>query len=854
MTQIIKQLQVLWLRNWRIAESRLLFFALLISVTAVSSVTFFADRTNQAMQSQASQIMGGDLVVQSSRPLSESYRQQAEILGIKTAEIISFPSMVLVNEKSQLVQVKAASTNYPLFGEIQIKDSLSSQGHTQPFSELATNQAWAEPHLLVALGIQPNTEIQLGQSQVQIAGIISKSPDQGSSVFEFMPQVLIPLKDLLKTGLLTPASRAKFSLLFAGELKQIEKLRSWLKPRLLKTEKINSLKDGIPSVQQALQRGQKFLSMASLLSVILAGVAIALTSYSLSQRETNTVAVLKTMGASRRQIIRRYSSQLFLLATVAAILGIITGFFIQLVLSYVLRDMIGQTLPSPSFKPVVSGLMTAWVMVLGFSLPQLVRLVNISPVRIFQKQDSTLSKQILFPIIALVLGVAVLIGLQVHEFVLSLGILVGLAIIMACFWLFSVLSLKILTLLNSNNSSCFHLSLPKANFRIALLMMVFGIGFFSLLLLTALKTDLLNRWQASLPDHAPNYFLINIQPDEVEPLNQYLRQSIKGSLPNSLSSSSMTLTTTSTTTSTTATTSTTPFTLYPMIRGRLTEINSKKVSIEDFKRRRARGLLSREANISTAIKLPDGNTIVSGQWFNPTDSEGLSIEEGIAEVLNLKLGDDLTFDIAGQKFKQAITSIRTVRWDSMQPNFFIMAAPTALQNHPRTFMTSIYVSEQDKQFVPGLIKQYPSVSAIDISTLLSKIKELINKAAFAVQAIFVFALLSGIVVLFAALQSQKAERRKEIAILKSMGARHSYLRKNIITEFVLIGSIAGFIAAIFAMFISNLLAYQLFDLTPAINYYLLLVGVVSGGLFVGVGGYMNLKPLLDVSTIGLFQE
>ena len=834
----------LWQTNWRIAESRLLFFALLISVTAVSSVTFFADRTNQAMQSQASQIMGGDLVVQSSRPLSESYRQQAELLGVRTAEIISFPSMVLVNEKSQLVQVKAASTTYPLFGEIQIADRLGSQGSVQPFSGLATNQAWAEPHLFVALEIQPNTEIQLGQSQIKIAGIISKSPDQGSSVFEFMPQLLIPLKDLPKTGLLTPASRAKFSLLFAGESKHIEKLRDWLNPRLQKTEKINSLKDGIPSVQQALQRGQKFLSMASLLSVILAGVAIALTSYSLSQRETNTVAVLKTMGASRRQIIWRYSSQLFLLATVAAILGIITGFFIQLVLSYVLRDMIGQTLPNPSFHPAISGLMTAWVMVLGFSLPQLIRLVNISPIRIFQKQDSTLSKQIALPIIALVLGVAVLIGLQVHELVLSLSILVGLAIIMAGFWLFSVLFLKILTLLNSNSSSRFHLSLPKANFRIALLMMVFGIGFFSLLLLTALKTDLLNRWQATLPDHAPNYFLINIQPDEVEPLKQYLnqnlRQSIKGSRTNSLSNSSMI--------------TATPFTLYPMIRGRLTEINSKKVSINDFKRRRARGLLSREANISTAIKLPDGNTIVSGQWFNPTDSEGLSIEEGIAEVLNLKLGDDLTFDIAGQKFKQAITSIRTVRWDSMQPNFFIMAAPTALQNHPRTFMTSIYVREQDKQFVPGLIKQHPSVSAIDISTLLSKIKELINKAAFAVQAIFIFALLSGIVVLFAALQSQKAERRKEIAILKSMGARHSYLRKKIITEFVMIGSIAGLIAAIFAMFISNFLAYQLFDLTPAINYYLLLVGVVSGGLFVGVGGYMNLKPLLDVSPRALFQE
>ncbi len=829
----------LWKRNWRIAESRLLFLALLVSVTAVSSVTFFTDRTDQAMRQQASKIMGGDLVVQSTRPISASYQEQAALLGIRTAEITSFPSMVLVNDQSQLVQIKAASSSYPLFGELSIADALDDQGTVTAFAALQSSQGWAVPHVFVALGIQPGTKVALGQSEIELSGVISQSPDQGASAFEFMPQLLMPLEDIKATGLLTPASRAKFSVLFAGSPKQIKALRVWLKPQLQPFEKIKSLEDGLPSIQQALKRGQKFLSLASLLSVILAGVAIALTSYSLSQRETNTVAILKTLGASRRQIMARYATQLFLLATLAALLGIAIGFLLQYALAFILRDLIGQSLPASSFIPVLSGLLTAWVMVMGFSLPQLIRLINISPVSIFQRTASNhpkISKKIIIPALAIALGTLVLIWLQVHEVILSIVLLLGLIVIIGCFWLVSILLLRLLQGINQKMSQRIlpALPLPKANFRIALLMMVFGIGFFSLLLLTALRTDLINRWQATLPDDAPNYFLINIQPNEVESLNDYFqRQPSRSTSTSAVKALPV---------------------LYPMIRGRLTKINDKAVKAEDFNSRRARGLLDREVNISTTTQLTEGNTLTEGRWFQPDDTAGLSIEEGIAKVLKLKLGDTMTFDIAGQPFKQAITSFRTVRWDNMQPNFFILAAPQALQDKPRTFMSSLYVDQQDRRFIPELIKLHPSISAIDISTILSKIKELITKAAFAVQTIFVFTLLSGIAVLFAALQSQKAERRKEIAILKSMGARHSYLRKSIITEFVFIGAIAGFIAAFFAMLVSNLLAYQLFDLTPAINPVLLLAGIVGGAVLVGVGGYMNLRGLFQVAPRVLFQE
>ncbi len=838
----MKKLNTVWqqwlrhaLRQWRMVESRLLFLALLISVTAVSSVTFFTDRTDQAMQQQASQILGGDLVVQSSRPLTEEYMKHAMSLGLHTAQMTSFPSMVLANDKSQLVQVKAVSSNYPLFGKLHIADHLptsddkqaNTQGESRTINTLSTAQAWAEPHLFIALNIKPDTTIQLGASRLTLTGLITQSPDQGGSAFEFMPKLLMPLDDLAATGLVTPASRARFSLLVAGETKQVQQFHQWLKPRLQTAEKIRSIADGLPSVQQALQRGQQFLSLASLLSVILAGVAIALTSYSLSQRETHTVAILKTLGASRNTIIWRYTLQLFSLATFAALLGVMLGYVLQHGIAYLLRDLIGQILPSPSITPVFSGFITAWVMVLGFSLPQLLRLVNISPVQIFQRQSKSihLSKQLLLPFIALSLGMLILIILQVHQFFLSLALLIGLLVIMGCFWLVAVLLLRLLHTINQRaNKRLFRL--PKANVRIALLIMVFGAGFFSLLLLTALRTDLIDRWQATLPDHAPNYFLINIQPHEIAPFNAYLQQhKLHTQAP-----------------------------AYPMIRGRLKAINGKTITIKDFNNRRAQGLLEREANISTAVKLPRNNQIIAGTWFTAEATTGLSIEEGIAKALKLQLGDTLTFDIAGQAFTQTISSFRHVRWDTMQPNFFILAAPQALQDKPHTFMTSIHLTEQQRELIPKLIKHYPSVSAIDISHVLNKIKELINKAAFAVQTIFLFTLLSGIAVLFAALQSQQTERRKELAILKAMGARHSYLRRTVITEFVMIGGIAGFLGALFAMLVSNLLAYRLFELSPALNPYLLLVGIISGAALVGIGGYFNLRPLFKLSPSTLFQE
>ena len=813
----------IWRQAWRIDEMRLLFLALLVSVTAVTSVNFFTDRTERSMGQQATKLLGADLIIRSSRPLNKDYLTHAEQLGLKQAEMISFSSVVSVDDRIQLSRVKAVSEQFPLRGNVETNPRLDALGEVDSLSNLKSGEIWAAPTLFSSLEVKPDAEVRIGRSLFNLNKVLMKTPDQGASIFQFSPQVLMPLVDLPATGLLTPGSRARFSYFFAGDTAQVKSMTDWLKPKLKTGERLETLDDGLPSVQTALQRAQRFLNTAALLSVILAGAAIALTSYSFSRHETHSVAVLKTMGASRRRILIRYLSQLLLTSTAAAIVGIILGYLIQNGIAYILRDVIGQDLPAPGLMPALVGLLTAWIMVFSFSSPQLLQLVNTAPVQIFQNQPQARSNRWKLLLLTIMSGIFALMWMQTRDLKLSAFLFLGTLAAIVVFWAVSTLLLSQFKKI-SQKSKYSARALSNAGNRLVLLVVVFGIGLFSLLLLTALRGDLIDRWQNSIPEEAPNNFLINIQPDEVTKVKAYLNE-------NKIDPS-----------------------LYPMIRGRLVAMKGKPVVLDDYESIRDRRLLQREFNLSSVADFPESNILLEGEWFKPDEKEGFSVEEGVMKRFSLALGDTMTFDIGGQKSTQTITSVRRVNWDNLTPNFFVLGAPGSMDKLPQTWMTSIYAPSENRTLIPNLIKQHPSVSAINIDAIMTQIKELIVKAAFAVQAIFAFTLIAGIVVLFAALQSQKAERRKELAILKTIGASRKQLRQSILTEFVLVGAISGFLAGLFAVLASNIAAYALFDLEPSINLTLILVGTIAGALLVGVAGYLNLRPLLNVAPAVLFQE
>jgi len=823
----VKNLFTEWQRFWCLAEIRLLLLALLVAVIAVTSVGFFTDRADRAMSQQATTMLGGDMVLVSTRPINPEFLTEAERRGLRTAETISFPSMVSTldslnnsdnnNDTFQLAQIKAVSTNYPLHGTIEISETATSAISKASLKNLQDNEVLAESRLFATLRASTGKTVNLGKTKVRLAYFIRKMPDQSTSAFQLAPKLILPMKMLKQTGLLTPASRASFSQLYAGDTNAIKKFRTWLKPQLKNTESIRTLDDGLPAVQQALQRGQRFLKMASLLAVILAGAGIALSSYSLTQQQTPAVAVLKTIGASRRQILTRYLSQLFISATIAGIIGAVLGYFIQFFLAQYLQNFVGQNLPNASLWPVLTGFLTAWLMAFGFSAPHLLHLINIAPIHILQGKNNQAKSSKLFSIFTLSLAVLLLMWLQTNDLKLSLTLLIGVLFAIVVFWGAALLMLRLIHVLGQR------FRLPKANQRMALMVVVFGIGLFSLLLLTTLRGDLINRWQASLPSDAPNHFLINIQPDELKPLQTLLaKNEIK-----------------------------TP--LYPMVLGRLIKINGKATSEDDYDNQRAKRLLIREFNMSANSSIPLGNKVISGKWFAKDSMKGLSVEEGIAKTLHLKMGDSMTFDIAGEEITQEIISLRSVKWDSMRPNFFVMMAPKAFDDQPKTYITSIHISDDKKALLPIIIQQFPSVTDIDITAIMTQVRDLINKAAFAVQAIFLFTLVAGVVVLFAALQSQKALRRKEIAILKSLGASRAYLRRSLLLEFAIIGGLAGFLASLLALVSGNITAYLLFDLSPEINFSLITVGTFLGALLVSISGYLNVRGLLSVLPVSLFR-
>lgn len=810
-----------WLRRWRLPEMRLLFLALLLSALAVAAVGFFTDRVESAMERQASQVLGGDLVVSSSRPLPDSYRQLAAKLGVKIAEVTSFRSMLSLGESTQLVQVKAVSTNYPLVGELQGASSLNAVGEPLKGKLPSSGELWAEPRLFHALQAQIGSVVTLGNSQFVLNTIVTKDPSQGVNFFQIAPQVIIPLADLPATGLLSPASRAEFSLLFTGSEREIRELKAQVQASLAPTERVRSLQEGAQNVQQALQRAGRFLGLAALLSVVLAGAAIVLTTASLVRHETRSVAVLKAFGLARQRILVDYLGNLWLLAGIAGGLGAILGFFLQVLLAHWLVQVVQIELPAAKWTSAWVSVVTALVMITGFALPSLLRLLDTSPMQILQGSlppQKTLVKVLVLSILP---AVFLLMWIQARELRLAIWVFAGLLLAITLFWWLAKLVLQSLAAL-STRPHWQWLGLMRQSRRSLLLVVVFAIGLFTLLLLTALRTDLIERWQASVPANAPNYFLINIQAADQAKLENFLKeQNLEAHL-------------------------------YPMIRGRLIEINQKPVTVDNYPKAEAKRMLEREFNLSSFKDFPESNKLLAGKWFD-AQTQGFSVEKGIGETLGFKLGDSLTFDIAGQRFTETITSVREVRWDSMQPNFFVVAAPGLLLDKPYTFITSLHVPTNRPELIPQMIRQFPSITAIDTSAVLGQIRSLVEQASLAVQGVFAFTLVTGLLVLWSALQAQKPERQRELAVMKSLGASSNLLSKRIWLEFLLLGGLAGSLAGVLTMLVANLLGFYMFDLTMSLNPWLIILGGLAGALLVASTAWLNLRGLLKVVPMVLLK-
>ncbi|HRZ24711.1 MAG TPA: FtsX-like permease family protein, partial [Candidatus Contendobacter sp.] len=690
-------------RDWQSGELRVLAVALLIAVASVAAVGFFTDRIQLAMERKASELLGADLVVSAPNPLQPMLAEEARRRDLQTAETLNFRSVVLAGETTQLTEVKAVGPGYPLRGTLQISDA--------PFAPPRTvtaipepGQVWLDERLMQTLALRVGDALDLGVRTFQVEQVLAYEPDRAGDLFSIAPRLLMNLADIPSTGLVQPGSRVEYRLLLAGEPAALDDFKAWAQSRLKTGERLQGVRDARAELRAALERAQRFLNLAALVSVILAGVGVAIAVRRFAARHWDSVAILRCVGATQTLVIRLFVLELLMLATLAGAAGLLVGYLAQYGLSGVLGPLVSATeLPPPSWRPILPALATGFVTLLGFGLPPLLRLREVPPLRVLRRDLGPVDPHLLALYGPAVLATVALLVWQAGEWRLALYVCAGVVGTVAALAVAAWGLVQALNLLRGRVGVAWRFGLANIARRgsgSAVQVVALGLGLMALLMLTLVRTDLLTSWRSSLPADAPNHFLINIQPGEVDGVRAFLRE--RGS-----SSAE----------------------LFPMVRGRLTAINGRAVGPDGYDNPRAKRLVEREFNLSWTDRLQEDNRILSGRWWNPEDrGQGVaSVEVGLAKDLGIALNDTLRFQIAGQSLEAKVTSLRSVEWDSFRANFFVVFPSGVLDAYPATWITSFHLPPDRKAVLAELVRQYPSVTVLDVEALMGKVREIMDR-------------------------------------------------------------------------------------------------------------------------------
>lgn len=803
-------------RAWRAGELRVIWLALVLSVTAITSVGFVTDRVERAMWAQMSEVLAADLVVSSQRPLAPHWAAQARRMGLKLAETMEFPSMLSTTDGLQMVQVKAVSADYPLRGALRL---VARQGEAAG-RDLLPGTVWLEQGLGKRLGLAAGDGLQLGERQLAVAGELQDEPDRASVWFSVAPRLMMRQQDVRSTGLVQPGSRVGYRLLVAGDATAIARYSEWAKATLTVSERLLTPQDSREELGQALNRATRFLTLAGLLTVLLACVALAIASRRYATRQMNNVALMRCLGASRGQLAQRYLVQLCLLWLGAALVGSLLGLIAQHGLAVLLAGLFQTPLPAPGWRPLGYALVVSGLSLAGFALPYLWRLPQVPPLRVLRQEllPPALSSALLLGV--MLLALAGLLWWAVSDWQLVAMVLVSLGLTLGMLYVVARGMLWLLQPLRARVGVAWRFGLANVvrRERLSLLQIVgFGLGLMLLLLLTVVRTDLMEVWRGGIPQDAPNHFVINVQPDQVAALGGFLNQR----LPR-------------------------PAQFYPMVRSRLTAINNIPTTALEYDNPRAQRLLLHEFNLSWAQALLPHNRVVAGQWWRGRAVQELSVEQGLAETLGIQLGDQLSFQVEGRPIQARVTSFRTVDWDSFQPNFFVIASPALLAHSHAAYISSFYLPNGADGLLRELARTFPNVTVIDVAALMARVRDMIERSSRALETVFLFSLLAGLLVIYAAIESTHEERLRETALLRALGAGNQALRRGLISEFLLLGLLSGALAGLMASAAGYGLAQFVFELDYSPNLWLPLIGMVLGGALISLFGYFGVRRTLRV--------
>jgi putative ABC transport system permease protein len=842
---MFKQSLRMTLRDWRAGELRFLLVALIVAVSALSAVGFFVDRMRSALNRDAHQLLGADLLVSADQPISADWRKEAERHGLILADTVVFPSMAQAGEGdasvAQLASVKAVSNGYPLRGQMRIStnaDDASGALGTRTSSVPAPGTVWVDANLLVSLKTGVGGALQLGDKRFTITQLIASEPDRGASFANFAPRVMLALDDLPATHLVDNFARVTYRMQIAApsnnDMSRVDEYEAWLRARIkdgsVKGVRIETLENGRPEMRSTLDRADRFLSLVALLSAMLAAVAVAMAARRFMQRHLDACAMLRCLGMTQNQVGMMYLIEFALVGLAGSVLGVLAGFGAHFVLLELVGQLLTTDLPPISLLPAVQGVATGLLLLVGFALPPVLQLRNVPHNRVIRREQAAPQPM---AIVTYGLGIIVFVGLllwQVADPKLALitagGFLIGFGLFALVGWL-ALFTLKHLRGASKRQAWRFAItSLQRRPGATVVQIVSLALGLMALLLLTVVRSDLMDAWRLSTPPDAPNRFIINIMPDQRQGVEQQIRaagvQDVR---------------------------------LYPMIRGRLTAVNDQPVTPQMFPAEDARRLADREFNLSTMKQMPEQNEIVGGRWFS--DSPGVaeaSVEQGIAKTLNLKLGDVMRFDMAGQVVDAKITSLRKLEWGSMRANFFVIINPSAMVNAPQTLMTAFHLPQHGATLANALTRTYPNLTVIDVSGIIHQLQEVLDQVVTAVEFLFLFTLASGVLVLYAALMGSQAERTREAGLLRALGATKGQLAQAQRIEFVLVGALSGLLAATGAGGLGWALAKYQFKFPWSFDPSVWIAGLVAGAVCALIGGWLGLRHVLRQPPLQTLRE
>jgi putative ABC transport system permease protein len=835
--------RTLW-RDARAGELRLLVVAVALGVAALSSVSFLADRLNGGLQRDARQLLGGDVVVVSDQATPPHIVQRAKADGLQGVTTLSFPTMARgqaqsgAESNSRLVALKAVEAGYPLRGELKVASSLAKVEAAEKTTTIpASGEVWLEASGLEALDLDVGDSVLLGNSRLRISRVLVTEPDRGAGFMNFAPRVLMNSADLAATALIQPASRVTWRYAVVGADNATKNFLAWAEAESKKPEvrgvRVESLEAGRPEMRQTLDRAGKFLNLVALLAALLSAVAVALAARAFAARHLDDCAMLRVLGLSQRHIALSYTAEFVWVGTFASVLGLVLGYAVHLMFVALLKGLVDTALPAPSVWPVVYGLGTGLTLLLAFGLPPVFQLASVPALRVMRRDVGELKATTLSVWALGLTGFAVLLIAVSRDLKLGLMVVGGFAGAVLLFAGMAWLAVYVLrrSVVEGSAPPWLMLATRQISARPVYAMVqvsALAVGLLALALLVLLRTDLISSWRNATPVNAPNRFVINIQPSQAEPFLQTLREAGVNKLD-----------------------------WYPMIRARLVAVNDVTVTPDSYTEERAQRLVDREFNVSFSADKPEHNTVVSGAW-QAEEADGLSIEEGIAKTLKLKLGDSLRFDMAGVLHEARITSVRLVDWASMRANFFVMYPVNRLTTGagfdvPTTYIaafrapqrvTAVETNKPTPNFDNQLISRFPNVTSVDMGATLNQVQSVLGQVVSAVEFLFLFTLAAGLVVLFAAVTATREERAREYAVLRALGASNQLLANVQRAELAGIGALAGFLATSVAMAMGWGLARFAFEFEWTASPWVPMLGAVVGALLALAAGWWGLRDVL----------